>query len=135
MCISSSTIANQPVHQFMLAIYHAPSLPGWLALTLAVILVVLSRSDPTSRNVFGLAGVDQFIHTTPQALAGGSCFLGLTRGIALILMEANMFDFPQNTILRVATPIAVWPGGGGGVGHRLQQKYLLGLSRRLPIPP
>lgn len=43
--------------------------PGWLALTLAVILVVLSQIKINVTNAYSLAGVDQFIHTAHQALS------------------------------------------------------------------
>jgi len=125
----SASIANQPVHQF-LEIY-ADIMPGWLAMTLAVILVVISQIKINVTNAYSgsLAWTNSFTRVTKH-YPGRLVFLGVNLLIALILMEANMFDF-LNTILGfyancgmawvvvVATDIAV-------------NKYLLKLS---PIQP
>jgi len=125
----SASIANQPVHQF-LEIY-ADIMPGWLAMTLAVILVVISQIKINVTNAYSgsLAWTNSFTRVIKH-YPGRLVFLGVNLLIALILMEANMFDF-LNTILGfyancgmawvvvVATDIAV-------------NKYLLKLS---PIQP
>lgn len=84
----SSTIANQPVHQFM-QIYRT-FVPGWLALTLAVILVVLSQIKINVTNAYSgsLAWTNSFTRLTKH-YPGRVVFLGVNLAIALILMEAN----------------------------------------------
>ncbi|OMC38165.1 hypothetical protein A5740_03575 [Mycobacterium sp. GA-1841] len=93
----SAGIANQPVHQF-LEIYEN-FLPGWLAMTLAVVLVVISQIKINVTNAYSgsLAWTNAFTRVTKH-YPGRLVFLGLNLLIALILMEANMFDF-LNTIL------------------------------------
>src|ERR1700704_1947968 len=90
-------IANQPVHQFP-EIYKN-FLPNWLALTLAVVLVVLSQVKINVTNAYSgsLAWTNSFTRVT-RHYPGRGVFLGVNLLIALILMEANMFDF-LNTIL------------------------------------
>jgi purine-cytosine permease-like protein len=90
-------IANQPVHQF-LEIYEN-FLPGWLAMTLAVVLVVISQIKINVTNAYSgsLAWTNSFTRVTKH-YPGRLVFLGVNLLIALILMEANMFDF-LNTIL------------------------------------
>ena len=93
----SAGIANQPVHQF-LEIYEN-FLPGWLAMTLAVVLVVISQIKINVTNAYSgsLAWTNSFTRVTKH-YPGRLVFLGVNLLIALILMEANMFDF-LNTIL------------------------------------
>ena len=93
----SAGIANQPVHQF-LEIYEN-FLPGWLAMTLAVVLVVISQIKINVTNAYSgsLAWTNSFTRVT-KPYPGRLVFLGVNLLIALILMEANMFDF-LNTIL------------------------------------
>src|ERR1700704_4525145 len=90
-------IANQPVHQFP-EIYKN-FLPNWLALTLAVVLVVISQIKINVTNAYSgsLAWTNSFTRVT-KTYPGRLVFLGVNLLIALILMEANMFDF-LNTIL------------------------------------
>jgi purine-cytosine permease-like protein len=124
-----AAIANQPVHQF-LEIYR-DLLPPWLAMTLAVVLVVISQIKINVTNAYSgsLAWTNSFTRVT-KTYPGRLVFLGVNLAIALVLMEANMFDF-LNTILGfyancgmswvvvVATDIAV-------------NKYLLKIS---PLHP
>lgn len=93
----SVSIANQPVHQF-LEIYDN-FLPRWLAMTLAVALVVISQVKINVTNAYSgsLAWTNSFTRVTKH-YPGRVVFLGVNLAIALILMEANMFDF-LNTIL------------------------------------
>jgi purine-cytosine permease-like protein len=90
-------IANQPVHQF-LEIYQN-FMPGWLAITLAVILVVISQIKINVTNAYSgsLAWTNSFTRIT-KTYPGRLYGLGFNLMIALILMEANMFSF-LNTIL------------------------------------
>ncbi|BBZ56276.1 purine-cytosine permease family protein [Mycolicibacterium phocaicum] len=93
----SAGIANQPVHQF-LSIYEN-FLPGWLAMTLAVVLVVISQIKINVTNAYSgsLAWTNSYTRVTNH-YPGRLVFLGVNLLIALILMEANMFDF-LSTIL------------------------------------
>ncbi|ATL71143.1 purine-cytosine permease family protein [Nocardia terpenica] len=122
-------IANQPVHQF-LEIYR-DMVPSWLAMTLAVVLVVISQIKINVTNAYSgsLAWTNSFTRVT-KTYPGRLVFLGLNLAIALILMEANMFDFLNNIlgfyancgiawIVTVATDIAV-------------NKYLLKISPKRP---
>ncbi len=54
---------------------------------------MLEPNPSTSERVFGLAGVDQFIH---GSLSGGSCSR-VNLAIALILMKPSMFDFHEQS--------------------------------------
>jgi purine-cytosine permease-like protein len=92
-----AAVANQPVHQF-LEIYQN-FMPGWLAMTLAVVLVVISQIKINVTNAYSgsLAWTNSFTRLTKH-YPGRLVFLGVNLLIALILMEANMFDF-LNTIL------------------------------------
>ena len=85
------------MHQF-LEIYQN-FLPPWLAMTLAVVLVVISQVKINVTNAYSgsLAWTNSFTRVT-KTYPGRLVFLGFNLLIALILMEANMFDF-LNTIL------------------------------------
>lgn len=121
--------ANEPVQQF-LATYEQ-LMPAWLALTLAVILVVISQVKINVTNAYSgsLAWTNSFTRIT-RRYPGRLVFLGVNLAIALILMEANMFAFlngilsfyanlAMSWICVVATDIAV-------------NKYLLKLSPKIP---
>ena len=124
-----AAVANQPVHQF-LEIYRN-FMPPWLAMTVAVVLVVISQIKINVTNAYSgsLAWTNSFTRVTKH-YPGRLVFLGFNLLVALVLMEANMFDF-LNTILGfyancgmswvvvVATDIAV-------------NKYLLKLSPMRP---
>ncbi len=92
-----AAVANQPVHQF-LEIYRN-MMPGWLAMTLAVCLVVLSQVKINVTNAYSgsLAWTNSFTRLTKH-YPGRLVFVGVNLAIALILMEANMFSF-LNTLL------------------------------------
>ncbi|MFE3545408.1 purine-cytosine permease family protein [Nocardia sp. NPDC059177] len=122
-------IANQPVHQF-LEIYR-DMVPGWLAMTLAVVLVVISQVKINVTNAYSgsLAWTNSYTRVT-KTYPGRLVFLVVNLGVALVLMEANMFDFLNNIlgfyancgiawIVTVATDIAV-------------NKYLLKISPKVP---
>ncbi len=124
-----AAVANQPVYQF-LEIYR-DIMPAWLAITLAVVLVVISQVKINVTNAYSgsLAWTNSYTRVTKH-YPGRLVFLGVNLLIALVLIEANMFDF-LNTILGfyancgmawivvVATDIAV-------------NKYLLKLSPMVP---
>ncbi|WP_197746972.1 purine-cytosine permease family protein [Mycolicibacterium madagascariense] len=122
-------IANQPVHQF-LEIYKN-FLPNWLALTLAVCLVVISQIKINVTNAYSgsLAWTNSFTRVT-KTYPGRLVFLAFNLLIALVLMEANMFSF-LNTILGfyancgMAWVVVV-------ASDIVFNKYLLKLSPKVP---
>ncbi|WP_257998205.1 purine-cytosine permease family protein [Zhihengliuella halotolerans] len=121
--------AAEPVNQF-LGVYRE-MMPGWLAMALAVILVVISQIKINVTNAYSgsLAWTNSFTRVTGR-YPGRMVFVVVNLAIALILMEANMFDF-LNTVLgfyancamawvvTVAADIAI-------------NKYLLKLSPKAP---
>ena len=121
--------ANEPVHQF-LGVYDQ-MMPGWLAMSLSVVLVVLSQIKINVTNAYSgsLAWTNSYARVTKH-YPGRLVFVFVNVGIALALMEFNMFDV-LNTILGfyanmgiawivvVAVDIAV-------------NKYLLKLSPKVP---
>ena len=126
---AASATANEPVHQF-LGVYQE-MMPAWLAMTLAVVLVVISQIKINVTNAYSgsLAWTNSFTRIT-KTYPGRMVFVVVNLLIALVLMEANMFDF-LNTILgfyancamawvvTVASDIAI-------------NKYLLKISPRMP---
>ncbi len=92
-----AAVANQPVHQF-LEIYR-DIMPAPVALGLAVVLVVISQVKINVTNAYSgsLAWTNSFTRITKR-YPGRLVFLAFNLLIALVLMEANMFDF-LNTIL------------------------------------
>ncbi|MBR7540386.1 hypothetical protein KC221_29815, partial [Mycobacterium tuberculosis] len=79
------------VHQFV-EIYQ-DFLPHWLALTLAVILVVISQVKINVTNAYSgsLAWTNAFTRVT-KTYPGRLVFLFFNVIIAIVLMEANMFS-------------------------------------------
>ena len=126
---AASTVANEPVHQF-LAVYEQ-IVPGWLAMSLAVVLVVVSQIKINVTNAYSgsLAWTNSFTRVTKH-YPGRMIFVLFNLAIALLLMEMDMFDF-LNTILgfyancaiawivTVATDIVI-------------NKYLLKISPLIP---
>ncbi|OCB19786.1 hypothetical protein A5674_06075 [Mycobacterium malmoense] len=125
----STPVANQPVHQFLLI--YRNFMPGWLALTLAVILVVLSQIKINVTNAYSgsLAWTNSFTRVTKH-YPGRVVFLAVNLVIALVMMEADMFDV-LNTILGfyancgMAWVVAV-------ASDIVVNKYLLKLSPKTP---
>ncbi|MFW0785391.1 hypothetical protein AAFP35_12795 [Gordonia sp. CPCC 206044] len=129
LTMENAGIANQPVHQFV-EIYE-DFLPHWLALTLAVILVVISQIKINVTNAYSgsLAWTNSFTRVT-KTYPGRLVFLVFNVVIAIVLMEADMFSFLNNLlnfyancgiawIVAVASDIAI-------------NKYLLGISPKQP---
>lgn len=127
--VDGSSFANEPVHQFLGA--YDQMMPAWLAMTLSVVLVVLSQVKINVTNAYSgsLAWTNSFTRLTKH-YPGRLVFVVVNVLIALVLMEANMFSFLNNIlgfyanmgiawITTVATDIAV-------------NKYLLGLSPKVP---
>lgn len=126
---AASVHANEPVHQF-LGVYQE-MMPAWLAMTLAVVLVVISQLKINVTNAYSgsLAWTNSFTRVT-KTYPGRMVFVIVNLLIALVLMESNMFNF-LNTILgfyancamawivTVASDIAI-------------NKYLLKISPKVP---
>ncbi|MFW0771541.1 purine-cytosine permease family protein [Paenarthrobacter nitroguajacolicus] len=125
----AASSANEPVHQF-LGVYEE-MMPAWLAMTLAVVLVVISQIKINVTNAYSgsLAWTNSFTRIT-KTYPGRMVFVVVNLVIALVLMESNMFEF-LNTILgfyancamawvvTVASDIAI-------------NKYLLKISPKVP---
>jgi purine-cytosine permease-like protein len=127
--LDSADVANEPVHQF-LGVYEQ-MMPAWLAMTLAVVLVVISQIKINVTNAYSgsLAWTNSFTRVTGR-YPGRLVFVFVNLAIALTLMELNMFDFLNSIlgfyancaiawIVTVATDIAV-------------NKYLLKVSPKVP---
>src|SRR5688572_24296462 len=106
-------------------------MPGWLALTLAVVFVVISQIKINVTNAYSgsLAWTNSFTRVTKR-YPGRLVFVFVNLAIALTLMELTMFDFLNSIlgfyancaiawIVTVATDIAV-------------NKYLLKVSPKVP---
>ena len=116
--------ANEPVHQFLSA--YDQMMPGWLAMTLSVVLVVLSQIKINVTNAYSgsLAWTNSFTRVTKH-YPGRLVFVVVNVAVALLLMELNMFDF-LNDINPVGF-VSVLAAGGlsiaaffGGLGSGLQ---------------
>jgi purine-cytosine permease-like protein len=121
--------AVEPIEQFNAAL--GALFPTWLVVTLALLLVVLSQVKINVTNAYSgsLAWTNAFTRVT-KTYPGRITFLFVNLGIALILMEADMFSFLNSLlgfysncaiawVVTVATDIAV-------------NKYVLGLSPKRP---
>lgn len=93
----SPDLAVEPVQQFLGTFETA--FPAWLAVTLAVILVVISQVKINVANAYSgsLAWTNAYTRVTKH-YPGRLVFLVLNVAVALVLMEANMFDFLNNVL-------------------------------------
>lgn len=125
----TSAAAAEPVNQF-LSVY-SDMMPGWLAMTLAVVLVVISQIKINVTNAYSgsLAWTNAYTRVTKR-YPGRITFVLFNLAISLALMEFNMFavlgailSFYANLaiawIFTVASDITF-------------NKYLLGLSPKRP---
>lgn len=121
--------ATEPVQQFNV-LFH-DMLPGWLALSLAVILVVISQIKINVTNAYSgsLAWTSAYARITKH-YPGRIVFVIVNLAVALALMEGNMFaalgkilgfysNFAIAWVVVVATDIAI-------------NKYVLKLSPKQP---
>ncbi|KAA8730857.1 allantoin permease [Acinetobacter qingfengensis] len=121
--------STEPVQQFNAAFHDM--LPGWLALTLAVILVVISQIKINVTNAYSgsLAWTSAYTRIS-KYYPGRIIFVMVNLAIALALMEGNMFavlgkilgfysNFAIAWVVVVATDIAI-------------NKYVLKLSPKEP---
>lgn len=97
--------ATEPVHQFF-AMYDE-MMPTWLAITLAVILVVVSQIKINVTNAYSgsLAWNNAYIRLFKN-FRGRTFFVFFNVGIALALMEFNMFSM-LNAVLSFYSNIAI----------------------------
>lgn len=93
----SPAVATEPVQQFRAAFLTA--VPAWLAVSLAVILVVLSQIKINVVNAYSgsLAWTNSYTRVTKK-YPGRLIFLVLNVGVALALMEGDMFSFLNNIL-------------------------------------
>jgi purine-cytosine permease-like protein len=122
-------IAVEPVNQFMSE--YRQMMPGWLATTLAVVLVVISQIKINTTNAYcGSLAWTNIYSRSFKKYPGRVWFVLFNVGISLALMEFNMFSvlsfvlsFYSNLaiawIFTVAADIVI-------------NKYLLGLSPKVP---
>ncbi|KIQ13664.1 purine-cytosine permease family protein [Rhodococcus sp. MEB064] len=127
--VDGSSIANEPVHQF-LEIYEN-FMPGWLAMTLAVILVVISQIKINVTNAYSgsLAWTNSYTRVT-KSYPGRMVFVLFNLAIALILMEANMFDFLNSILGFYANCGIAWIAVVAS--DIVFNKYILKLSPKVP---
>ncbi|MEK8072807.1 purine-cytosine permease family protein [Rhodococcoides navarretei] len=127
--VDGSSIANEPVHQF-LEIYEN-FMPGWLAMTLAVILVVISQIKINVTNAYSgsLAWTNSYTRLT-KTYPGRMVFVLFNLAIALILMEANMFDFLNSILGFYANCGIAWIAVVAS--DIVFNKYILKLSPKVP---
>ncbi len=126
---AAAATANEPVHQF-LGVYEQ-MMPAWLAMTLAVVLVVISQIKINVTNAYSgsLAWTNSFTRVTGR-YPGRIVFVIVNLMIALALMEANMFDFLNSILAFYANCAIAWiVTVATDIGVN---KYLLGLSPRVP---
>ncbi|MDV8024443.1 hypothetical protein [Rhodococcus sp. IEGM 1330] len=127
--VDGSTIANEPVHQF-LEIYEN-FMPGWLAMTLAVILVVISQIKINVTNAYSgsLAWTNSYTRIT-KTYPGRMVFVLFNLAIALVLMEANMFSFLNSILGFYANCGIAWIAVVAS--DIVFNKYILKLSPKVP---
>ena len=127
--VDGAAVANEPVHQFLLI--YQNMLPHWLAMTLAVVLVVISQIKINVTNAYSgsLAWTNSFTRVT-RHYPGRLVFVIFNLAIALVLMEADMFSF-LNTILGFYANLGMaWVVTVAA--DIVFNKYLLGLSPKVP---
>jgi purine-cytosine permease-like protein len=124
-----AAMADQPVHQF-LEIYRN-MMPAWLAMTLAVILVVISQIKINVTNAYSgsLAWTNAFTRIT-KTYPGRMIFVLFNLAIALVLMEANMFSVLSNILGFYANCGIAWIATVAS--DIIFNKYLLRISPMVP---
>ncbi|RKR07557.1 purine-cytosine permease-like protein [Kushneria sinocarnis] len=124
-----NTSATEPVQQFVATF--GQLVPGWLAMTLAVILVVISQIKINVTNAYSgsLAWTNAFTRVTGH-YPGRLVFVIINLSIALALMEANMFAVLGDILGFYSNCAVAWVVTVAS--DIVFNKYLLGLSPRLP---
>ena len=126
---AASATADEPVHQF-LGVYEE-MMPTWLALTLALVLVVVSQLKINVTNAYSgsLAWTNSFTRLT-RHYPGRMVFVVVNLAVALVLMEANMFDFLNGVLGFYANCAMAWVVTVAS--DIVVNKYLLKLSPKVP---
>ncbi|MCI2424081.1 allantoin permease [Saccharopolyspora sp. K220] len=121
--------ATEPVQQFM-GIYEL-FMPVWLAIPLAVVLVVLSQVKINVTNAYSgsLTWTNSFSRITKR-YPGRIVFVLLNLLVALVLMEANMFAFLNSVLSFYANCAIAWVVTVAT--DILINKYVLKLSPKEP---
>lgn len=124
-----SAHANEPVHQF-LGVYQ-DMMPGWLAMALAVVLVVISQIKINVTNAYSgsLAWTNSFTRVTKN-YPGRMVFVVVNLVIALVLMESDMFAFLNSILSFYANCAMAWVVTVAS--DIVVNKYLLKLSPKVP---
>lgn len=101
----SEANATEPVHQFF-AMYQS-MMPRWLAVALAVILVVMSQIKINVTNAYSgsLAWTNAYSRMSKRHISR-TAFVFLNVGISLALMEYNMFSV-LSTVLGFYSNVAI----------------------------
>ena len=125
----AAATANEPVHQF-LTVYEE-MMPGWLAMTLAVVLVVISQIKINVTNAYSgsLAWTNSFTRVTKR-YPGRMVFVIFNLAVALLLMELNMFSFLNTLLGFYANCAIVWVTTVAT--DIVVNKHLLGISPKVP---
>ncbi|KAA9269530.1 hypothetical protein F6I18_03360 [Corynebacterium amycolatum] len=99
------TEAVEPVHQFMTV--YQEMVPTWLAITLAVVLVVMSQIKINATNAYSgsLAWTNAYTRVA-KSYPGRIVFVFVNLGIALALMEFDMFSM-LNAVLGFYSNLAI----------------------------
>ncbi len=128
--VDGSSIANQPVHQF-LEIYQ-DMMPHWLAMTLAVILVVISQIKINVTNAYSgsLAWTNSYTRVTKTYPRTHGLRSGQP-GDRTDLDGSQHVRLPQHDP-RVLRQLRYRLGRGRRLGHRDQQVLVEALPRKSP---
>ncbi len=121
--------AQEPVNQFL--VVYGEMMPAWLAMTLAVVLVVISQIKINVTNAYSgsLAWTNAYTRLTKR-YPGRVTFVAFNLAIALALMEFDMFSV-VNSVLAFYSNLAIaWIFTVAA--DITFNKHLLGLSPRRP---
>lgn len=125
----TATEAAEPVQQFF-SMYQS-MMPGWLAITLAVVLVVMSQIKINVTNAYcgSLAWTNAYTRLTKN-YPGRVVFVFVNVGISLALMEFNMFAM-LNAVLSFYSNVAIaWIFTVAA--DIVINKHVLGISPKYP---
>lgn len=125
----STDVAIEPVNQFMSE--YKEMMPSWLAVTLAVILVVISQIKINTTNAYcGSLAWTNIYSRSLKKYPGRVWFVVLNVGISLALMEFNMFSVLSFVLSFYSNLAIAWVFTVAA--DIVINKYLLGLSPKVP---
>ena len=104
---ADGAVASEPVHQFLIA--YQQMMPGWLAMTLAVILVVISQIKINVTNAYSgsLAWTNSVTRLTGR-YPGRLIFVIVNVSISLALMWSDMFSVLNSILSFYANMAIAW---------------------------